>query len=76
LGVMPYMPEAVGNEFKIAVGKKAGQYNVLWHLEKTGRTATEEQLGEMVSRIKAEAIKKRRALTDQEIDKIYHDVCK
>ena len=76
LGVMPYMPEAVGNEFKIAVGKKAGQYNVLWHLEKTGRTATEEQLGEMVNRIKAEAIKERRALTDQEIDKIYHDVCK
>jgi methanogen homocitrate synthase len=76
LGVMPYMPGAVGNEFRIAIGKKAGQYNVLWHLERTGRTATEEQLGEMVNRIKAEAIKKRRALTDKEVDRIYKDVCK
>jgi isopropylmalate/homocitrate/citramalate synthase len=76
LGVMPYMPEAVGNEFKIAVGKKAGQYNVLWHLEKKGRGATEEQIGKMVNRIKAEAIRKRRALTDKEVDKIYRDVCK
>ena len=76
LGVMPYMPEAVGNEFNIVLGKKAGQYNVLWYLEKTGRTATEEQLGQMVTRIKAEAIGKRGALSNQEIDKIYNDVCK
>jgi hypothetical protein len=30
----------------------------------------------MVNRIKAEAIKKRRALTDKEVDQIYKDVCK
>ena len=46
------MAEAVGNAFKIAMGKKAGKFNVLWHLEKTGRTANDEQLQEMVDRIK------------------------
>lgn len=75
LGVMPYLPEAVGNRFQIAVGKKSGQYNVLWHLDKTGRSATDDQLGEMVSRIKRESISKRRALTEEEIDRIYDAVC-
>jgi isopropylmalate/homocitrate/citramalate synthase len=75
LGVMPYMPEAVGNTFKIAVGKKSGQFNILWHLDKTGRSATDEQLVEMVTRIKEESILKRRALTDDEIDRIYDEVC-
>lgn len=75
LGVMPYMPEAVGNRFKIAIGKKSGQYNVLWHLDKTGRSATDDQLGEMVTRIKQEAILKRRGLTGEEVDRIYDEVC-
>lgn len=70
LGVMPYRADLVGNEFKIVVGKKAGKYNVLWHLEKIGRSATEEQLQEMVNKIKEEALKKRRALTAKEFEKI------
>jgi len=76
LGVMPIMPEAVGNEFKIAIGKKSGQYNVVWHLEKTGRSANEDQLKEMVNRIKDESIRKRRALTYEEVDRIYDEACR
>ena len=76
LGVMPIMPEAVGNEFKIAIGKKSGQYNVVWHLEKTGRSANEDQLKEMVNRIKDESIRKRRALTSEEVDRIYDEACR
>ena len=51
--------EMVGNQFKIAIGKKAGKYNVLWHLENMGQNLNEEQLQEMVDKIKAEAINKR-----------------
>jgi len=42
LGTVPYLPELVGGEFGIVLGKKAGKYNVLWHLERTGREASEE----------------------------------
>lgn len=74
LGVMPYKAEVVGNEFKIAVGKKAGKYNVLWHLENTGRTVNEEQLQEMVVRIKERSLKRGRALTNAEFERIYKKV--
>ncbi len=76
LGVMPIMPEVVGNEFKIAIGKKSGQYNIQWYLEKTGRSATEDQLRDIVDRVKDEALKKRWTLTDEEVDKIVDEVCR
>lgn len=74
LGVMPYLPEAVGNEFRIVLGKKSGKYNVLWHLERSGREASEEAIREMVKRVKDKAIQDRRGITDQEFEDIYGDV--
>ena len=76
LGVMPIMPEAVGNQFKIAIGKKSGQYNIAWHLAKTGRSASEDELREIVDRVKEEALNKRRTLADDEVDSIIAEVCK
>lgn len=75
LGVVPYRAELVGNEFKIAVGKKAGKYNVMWHLEKNGRSATEEQIERIVNEIKAESIKKKRALSNEEFLTIVEKSC-
>ena len=75
LGVMPIMPEVVGNEFKIAIGKKSGQYNIQWHLEKTGRSATEDQLRDIVDKVKEKAMAKKWTLTDEEVDKIVDEVC-
>ena len=74
LGAVPYLTAAVGNEFKIVLGKKAGKFNVIWNLEKTGRSASEEQIKEMVNRIKDESLAKRRALTEEEFDRIYTEV--
>jgi len=74
LGTVPYLPELVGGEFGIVLGKKAGKYNVLWHLERTGREASEEAIREIVNQIKAKAIENRRAITDDEFDAIYNDV--
>jgi isopropylmalate/homocitrate/citramalate synthase len=68
------MAEAVGNAFKIAIGKKAGRFNVLWHLEKTGRTANDERVQEMVDRIKESSQRKRRALSNEEFGKIFDKV--
>lgn len=74
LGTVPYLPELVGGEFGIVLGKKAGKYNVLWHLERTGREASEEAIREIVKQIKAKAIENRRMITDDEFDAIYNDV--
>jgi len=74
LGTVPYLPELVGGEFGIVLGKKAGKYNVLWHMERTGQKASEEDIREIVSQIKAKAIENQRAITDAEFDAIYNDV--
>lgn len=66
LGVVPFLAEEVGNEFKIALGKKSGKYNVLWHLDKNGKEANKEQIERIVSEIKFDSLKKRRALSNEE----------
>jgi isopropylmalate/homocitrate/citramalate synthase len=75
LGVVPFRAEEVGNEFKIAIGKKAGKYNVIWHLEKNGKTASEEQIERIVSKIKSESLRKKRALSNEEFLKIVEKIC-
>ena len=74
LGTVPYLPELVGGEFGIVLGKKAGKYNVLWHMERTGQEASEEEIREIVNQIKAKAIENRRMITKEEFDAIYNDV--
>jgi len=75
LGTVPYLSELVGGEFRIVLGKKAGKYNVLWHLEHANREAPEEEaIREIVDRVKAKAIENRRMITDSEFDAIYNKV--
>jgi len=71
LGVMPYLPELVGNQFGIVMGKKAGKYNVLWRLDQIGRSAPDEVVREIVNRIKAKSIEERRMITEEEFLAIY-----
>lgn len=71
LNVIPYLPELVGNEFGIVLGKKAGKYNVLWELERAGQQASDEELRELVEAIKARAIAKRGKITREE----FADIC-
>jgi isopropylmalate/homocitrate/citramalate synthase len=75
LGVLPYLPELVGNEFKIALGKKAGRYNVLWHLESHGLSANDDQIDKMVDSIKKKSLEKRGALTDKEFLDVFKLAC-
>jgi len=74
LGVMPYHPHLVGNEFWIGIGKQSGKYSVLWHLERMGLSASEEVVREMVDRSKVMAILERRMLTEDEFRAIFDDV--
>ena len=74
LGPVPYLLELVGGTFGIVLGKKAGMYNVLWHLERTGRQASEEAIRGIVDQVKAKSIEERRMITDDEFDAIYNEV--
>ena len=71
LGVMPYLPETVGNKFEILLGKKSGKYSVNWYLKKMEKSATKEQVREMVSKIKEVSLKKGSMVTQDEFEKIF-----
>lgn len=72
--VAPYRAEIVGNEFRIPLGKKSGKYSILWHLENIGRDASEEEIKEMVGKVKEKSIKEGRMITNEEFDEIYKEV--
>ena len=74
LNVVPYLPELVGGNFEIVMGKKAGIYNIMWHLDRTGQSASEDQIRDMVELIKAKSIEHRRMISSEEFDAIYKSV--
>ncbi len=71
---LPYFPEYVGNKFQIAIGKKSGAHSIKWRLEDKGITASDEQVNEILAKVKQDAIEKKRGLTDSEFQGIVDDV--
>lgn len=71
---LSYMPELVGNEFRVAIGKKSGAFSIKWRLEELGYEATDEQIETILAKVKELAIQKKWALTDDEFKQIYEDV--
>jgi len=63
---LSYMPEFVGNKFHVAIGKKSGAHSIQWRLEDLGIKASDEQVDKILAEVKQEAIRKKRALTDDE----------
>jgi methanogen homocitrate synthase len=74
LGTVPYLPELVGGRFRIVLGKKAGRYNVLWHLDRAARSASDEAVRQIVDRVKAMGTEKGRAITTPEFEGICREV--
>ena len=72
LNVLPYLPEIVGGKFRIDLGKKAGRYNVMFHLDDKKLSATDDQIDNMVELIKAKSIGEKRKVTDDEFIEIYN----
>jgi isopropylmalate/homocitrate/citramalate synthase len=69
LQYMPFLPETVGRPgVDIALGKGSGQANIEEFLERRGKTATPEQVNELVARVKQLGIEKKALLTDAEFD--------
>jgi D-citramalate synthase len=71
LEYMPFLPETVGRPgVSIALGKGSGVANIEEFLERRGKTATPEQINDMLARVKQLGIEKKALLTDAEFDGI------
>lgn len=74
--VEPFQPEIFGLKHDVKVGKKSGKANVIWKAKELGLEIPEERLGEMVNKIKDEADRLQRTLTDKEFLAIYNSTKK
>lgn len=71
LEYMPFLPETVGRPgVDIALGKGSGQANIEEFLERRGKTATPDQINDILARVKQLGIEKKALLTDAEFDAI------
>jgi len=75
-GGLPYLPEFVGNEFKVVLGKKSGSYSITWELEKLGLTATDAETREILKIVKEEALKTKKAVSSQRFREIAETMLK
>jgi methanogen homocitrate synthase len=63
-------PALFGKHSDVALGKKSGRPNVTYHLDELGLAATDEQVGEILARVKEMGIKKKRLLSLEEFKEI------
>ncbi len=74
LAMLPLNPEFVGQRVRILLGKKSGMESVRIKLEELGIKAKEEEMRLILERVKAESIKKKSTLEDQEFRNIVRQV--
>jgi len=70
LGSEAFLPELVGNKHRVFVGKKSGSKSIKYKLNELGITASEQQIPEILQKVKKEAEKKKAALSDEEFKRI------
>jgi isopropylmalate/homocitrate/citramalate synthase len=68
-------PALTGRQGEVVLGKKSGKLSITYNLEKLGMpAATDEQIGEMLKKVKDLGIEKRGILTDDEFRTIANSV--
>ncbi|MDF3000090.1 MAG: 2-isopropylmalate synthase [Bacillota bacterium] len=71
LAMFATAPALYGKTGDIKIGKKSGKASVEYFLDKFHLQATDEEIGEILNRIKAEGAEKKRLLTDDEFKEIH-----
>lgn len=71
---LSYMPEFVGNKFKIVLGKKSGKHGVRYLLEQKKINAEDNEVDKILLGVKELAIKEKRGITDEEFYNIADSV--
>ena len=74
LGSEPILPELVGNQHGIVMGKKSGKHSIEWKLQQLGIQAPSEKLPEILESVKQASIAKKTAIEDAEFKQIVHNV--
>lgn len=67
-------PAYFGKTAAVALGKKSGKASVNYYLEQMGKTATDEQVAEILDRVKTLGIEKKALLTTEEFESIVSTV--
>jgi methanogen homocitrate synthase len=67
-------PKIVGNKIKIVLGKKSGQYSIIYKLKEFGKTANNEQIKTILKRVKAESLKRKSEIPEEVFLKITQEV--
>lgn len=62
----PYKPEIVGQKREILLGKKSGLVSIGYKLAVLGLDVPQERQQQLLERVKVEAVRRRRALSDDE----------
>ena len=71
----PYMPEVVGHSpIEVVMGGSSGKASVKYFLDQRGTTCTDEEVEEILAKVKDYGRKVRRVLEPQEIDSIINEV--
>lgn len=68
--IYPVLPDVVGRNINVVMGKKSGKSSVRYKLKARGITLPEENVQAIVELVKAAGIEKKRYLTDAEFDEL------
>ncbi len=75
--VVPFVPPLVGRkDVEIVIGKKSGKASIINKLRSLGIEASEEEVMKVLLKVKEEAIKMKRPLTDEEFVNMVREVLK
>jgi isopropylmalate/homocitrate/citramalate synthase len=74
LGSEAYKPETVGNREGVFLGKKSGAHSIRWKLKEMGMEANDQQVEELLSRVKARAEETKSRVEDSEFRRMADEV--
>jgi isopropylmalate/homocitrate/citramalate synthase len=76
--ILPYIPTLVGRkaELTILLGKKSGKRNIVEKLRELGVSASDDEVIQLLIKLKEKAIELKRALTDEEFRELIREVLK
>lgn len=72
--VEPILPEMLGRTHEIVLGKKSGRANIQFKLNAIGLAVPEEQIDILLQKVKAEASRLARAISDEEFVAMLKDI--
>ncbi len=73
--MMPYLPEVVGrDELEVVLGGSSGKASVSYYLDSLGIECTEEEIEQLVEKVKARGRTKRDLVSQAEFEEIVRDV--